>query len=188
MLVLNVDTLLDYTAWERERWLNLFRAHKDSALSVNLGPHGDGRFEVVGHIVRHVFSAEKRYVDRICGRSLTDTSAIPHLDVDALFRFGRKSREELRKLIATFPDERWSEPLVMEMMGTKIHASPRDIIHHVLLHEIRHWAQIATILRLNGYSVGWHDFLFYATATPEAQSSSSVDSFDSAGDRGSDTH
>ena len=76
MLMLNVDTLLDYTAWERERWLNLFRSHKDSALSVNLAPHGDARFQVVGHIVRHVFSAEKRYVDRISSRSLTDTSTL----------------------------------------------------------------------------------------------------------------
>jgi uncharacterized damage-inducible protein DinB len=28
------------------------------------------------------------------------------------------------------------------------------------MHEIRHWAQIATLLRINGYPVDMHDFLF----------------------------
>jgi hypothetical protein len=27
------------------------------------------------------------------------------------------------------------------------------------MHEIRHWAQIATLMRLNGHPVEWHDFL-----------------------------
>ena len=31
---------------------------------------------------------------------------------------------------------------------------------HVLMHEIRHWAQIATLLRLNGVAGEFHDFLF----------------------------
>jgi hypothetical protein len=30
----------------------------------------------------------------------------------------------------------------------------------VLLHEIRHWAQIATLLRHNGIKGDLHDFLF----------------------------
>jgi uncharacterized damage-inducible protein DinB len=34
------------------------------------------------------------------------------------------------------------------------------IIVHVLVHEIRHWAQIATLLRLNGVTGEFHDFLF----------------------------
>ena len=31
---------------------------------------------------------------------------------------------------------------------------------HILMHEIRHWAQIATVLRLNGLTDEFHDFLF----------------------------
>jgi len=31
---------------------------------------------------------------------------------------------------------------------------------HVLLHEIRHWAQIATLLRMTGVTDGFHDILF----------------------------
>jgi hypothetical protein len=31
---------------------------------------------------------------------------------------------------------------------------------HTLIHEIRHWAQIATLSRLNGFDVEFRDFLF----------------------------
>jgi uncharacterized damage-inducible protein DinB len=38
-------------------------------------------------------------------------------------------------------------------------ATPKKIVMHVLLNEIRHWAQIATLCRVNGLVVGFHDFL-----------------------------
>ncbi|PYV21615.1 MAG: hypothetical protein DMG27_20285 [Acidobacteria bacterium] len=39
-------------------------------------------------------------------------------------------------------------------------ATPRKIVIHILLHEIRHWAQIATLLRVSGLTGEFHDFLF----------------------------
>jgi hypothetical protein len=39
-------------------------------------------------------------------------------------------------------------------------ATPRTIIIHVRTHEIRHWAQIVTVLRLNGSKGDFHDFIF----------------------------
>jgi uncharacterized damage-inducible protein DinB len=41
-----------------------------------------------------------------------------------------------------------------------LQATPRKIVAHILIHEIRHWAQIATLLRLNGIVPEFHDFLF----------------------------
>jgi uncharacterized damage-inducible protein DinB len=38
--------------------------------------------------------------------------------------------------------------------------TPRKIVVHILLHEMRHWAQIATLLRMNGFAGEMHDFLF----------------------------
>jgi uncharacterized damage-inducible protein DinB len=38
--------------------------------------------------------------------------------------------------------------------------TPRKIIIHTLLHEVRHWAQISTLLRQNGFKIEFHDFLF----------------------------
>src|SRR5439155_21550822 len=73
---LNLSDLLDYTDWERQKWQAWFLQHGADVLKITAGPHGDGRFGAVGDLVRHIFSAEKRYVERLSGRSLTDTASI----------------------------------------------------------------------------------------------------------------
>ena len=73
MLVhLSLSDLLDYTDWERQKWHAWFLQHGADVLKISAGPHGDGRFGAVGELVRHIFSAEKRYVERLSDRSLTD--------------------------------------------------------------------------------------------------------------------
>jgi hypothetical protein len=43
---------------------------------------------MTGDLVRHIFSAEKRYVERLSDRPLTDTASIPNDNLEALFGFG----------------------------------------------------------------------------------------------------
>src|SRR2546426_136865 len=92
---LSLNDLLNYTEWERQRWRAWFGKHGNPPLRISAGPHGDGRFESIGHLVRHIFSAEKRYVERLSDRPLTDPAAIPVDDIDALFQFGQQSRSAL---------------------------------------------------------------------------------------------
>jgi uncharacterized damage-inducible protein DinB len=155
---LDLTVLLDYTDWERGTWRAWF-GHYPHALTIDTGLHGDGRFEALGHVVRHIFSAEQRYVERLAGRPLSDTSTIP-VDVDALFQFGRQSREALRQFIAAFPSGEWDDQREFTLLNNRIRATPRKVVIHVLMHEIRHWAQIATAARLQGLKVEPHDFLF----------------------------
>src|SRR5213082_1533646 len=69
--------LLDYTDWERAQWHAWFREQGPAALAVDLGPNSNGRVNTIGELVRHIFSAEKRYVDRVVGAPLTDPAAVP---------------------------------------------------------------------------------------------------------------
>ncbi|HLQ36913.1 MAG TPA: DinB family protein, partial [Planctomycetota bacterium] len=107
----------------------------------------------------HVFAAEKRYVERLSGRPLTEQAAVP-IAFAALFQFGRQSRKELREFVVAFPAGQWDTPAEHTILTHTLRLTPRKIIVHVLLHEIRHWAQIATVLRLGGEKVEMHDFLF----------------------------
>jgi uncharacterized damage-inducible protein DinB len=66
----------------------------------------------------------------------------------------------LNQFIAAFPAARWDEVIELKLMNTTLHVTPRKIVVHVLMHEIRHWPQIATILRLNGIVAEFRDFLF----------------------------
>ncbi|HEX7286934.1 MAG TPA: DinB family protein [Candidatus Angelobacter sp.] len=156
----NLGELIEYTDWDRGKWYDLFHQQGNSVLTISVGPHGDGRFQTAGDVVRHIFSAEKRYVERLSNRPLTDTSSVSNSNVDALFLFGRQSREDLKEFVKTFPARHWDAPVEFSLMNSSLKATPRKIVVHTLLHEIRHWAQIGTLLRLNGLKVEFRDILF----------------------------
>jgi uncharacterized damage-inducible protein DinB len=158
--VLTYDHLLEYTDWQRESWHAWFTDQGAGALAVSIGPHGDGRLNTVGEVVRHIFSAETRYVERMRDLPLTEAAALPSADdIEALFAFGRKSRAALRSFISTLPADQLDVSRELTIVDHTRRLTPRKILVHVVLHEIRHWAQIATLLRLQGMKVDPHDFL-----------------------------
>ena len=157
---LSMDSLIEYTGWEREKWHAFLRQHGAEALRISAGPNSGSRFMSVGDLIKHIFSAEKRYIERLSDRPLTDTAVIPPYDVEALFELSAQSRKDLRQFIATFPKQRWDTPEEQKLGNSVLTVTPRKIIAHILLHEIRHWAQIATLLRMQGLTDGFHDFLF----------------------------
>lgn len=99
-------------------------------------------------------------MDRLSNRPLTDPASIPNDHTEALFQYGRQSRKDLKEFIEAFPAEDWDVPQDFNILNNFLRATPRKIIVHVLMHEIRHWAQIATLLRVSGLVEGFHDFLF----------------------------
>ena len=155
----SLNDLLDYTEWDRAQWHRWFREQDASVLTLGLGANNDGRIKNIGELVRHIFSAEKRYVERCRGVPLTDTSTVPSNDVEALFRFGAETRRALRDLLETFPAHRWDVPQEMQMGKHSLQVTPRKMIVQSITHELRHWAQIATLVRLDGRKSGVHDFL-----------------------------
>jgi uncharacterized damage-inducible protein DinB len=159
MLNFSVNHLIEYTDWERQRWHEWLCQHGDDALKMSAGPNGDGRFKTMGDLIGHIFSAEKFYVERLSGRALTNLPSIPNDSIEALFQFGARSRKDLNTLLESFPEGQWEVPNEHKIRIYSITATPRKIVMHVLFHEIRHWAQIATLFRLNGLTVDAHDFL-----------------------------
>jgi uncharacterized damage-inducible protein DinB len=154
-----IEYLLEYTEWDREQWEGWFRKEGPDAFAVSFGANADGRINNVGELVRHIFSAEQRYVERILGVPISDTSTVPPHDVDALFAFGRGSRQRLRTLLEEFPAERWDDSQEVQIGASKLTITPKTMVVQSVTHEIRHWAQVATLLRLAGYKSGLHDFL-----------------------------
>jgi uncharacterized damage-inducible protein DinB len=157
--MLDYDHLLDYTEWQRQRWHEWFASEGPDALSGSTGPHGDGRLNTIGEIVRHIFSAEKLYVERLNDQPLTNTAVLPADDVEVLFAFGRDSRAALRGFVSSLPAEQLDVSRDLLIGDTIRRLTPRKILAHIVLHEIRHWAQVATLLRLQGKRVDFHDFL-----------------------------
>jgi uncharacterized damage-inducible protein DinB len=166
----DLSELMEYTEWQRSKWYETLQQHGDSVLAIGAGEHGDGRFQTVGDLVKHIFSAEKRYVDRLSNRPLTDPAVIPDNSIEGLFEFGALSRRDLKKFVEEFPAGDWDVPQELNPANNVLRVTPRKIIVHVLMHEVRHWAQIGTILRLNGVKGEFHDFLFSPALGGESRS------------------
>ena len=150
--------LLDYTAGETARWHAWFRGQPASVLAL---PALTGREATVGALVRHIFLVERRYVDRLVGDPPTAYETVPTDDVEALFAAGRDARERLERWLATATPEAFAARLEFQTItaGT-LSASARKIVGHTLLHGVRHWAQLATLLRQQGHATDWmHDLL-----------------------------
>jgi uncharacterized damage-inducible protein DinB len=154
------DDLLDYTDWQRGQWLEWLHRNDPLALEISAGPGGDGRFETVRDLIKHVFSAEKRYIDRLSNLPITDPATIPSADVDQLFAFGKQSRIGFRDYLRTIAPDQADITIELMLLNKPVSVTPRKVLNHVLLHEIRHWAQIATLLRLNGFKMDSQDFIF----------------------------
>jgi uncharacterized damage-inducible protein DinB len=158
-IAFTLDDLLAYSEWERDEWHQWFRNNGPAALAVDLGPHNTGRIQDVGELVRHIFSAEKRYVERCLQSPLTDTSTIAADDVEALFAFGVETRRALRELLASFPDSEWDASREMSFGTHSRLVTCRKMILQAVTHELRHWAHVAAFLRQAGYKPGFHDLI-----------------------------
>jgi uncharacterized damage-inducible protein DinB len=154
-----IDDLLAYSDWERAQWHEWLREQGTGALTVDLGPNNTGRTHTVGELVRHIFSAERRYVERCLQVPLTDTSAIAADDVEALFAFGVESRRAFRELLSSFPDTEWEAPREMSFGTHSRTVTSRKMILQAVTHELRHWAQVATFLRQAAHTPGFHDLI-----------------------------
>ena len=158
MLGLSFDDLLEYTDWQRGKWRAFFRANEE-ALSLGIGDHGDGRFTTVGGVVKHIFGAELRYVQRLEGEPLSDLATLPSDQVEALFNQGVETRRRLKLLLTTMAADQWEMPRQFTVLSYHVTATPKKIVAHTLMHEVRHWAQLATVCRMCGHAADAQDLL-----------------------------
>ena len=159
-LALDVRDLVAYTTWQRAIWRAWFAQVGPAPLRVSTGAHGDGRFTTIGGLIRHIFSSELRYSERIAGVPLTDTSTVAIDDPTALFLLAAVGRSSFMGIIENLPAAEWTEPFEFPLLNSTVRSTPRKVVLHVLTHEIRHWAQVATLLRLQGWVAERQDLLF----------------------------
>jgi len=167
---LSIDELLDYTDEERAKWDTWFGSQGNDALKLEVPMEAHPN---LGALILHCFWAEMFYARWMQGDVLTPERVKEMLDgfptgeADKVFAFGRSCREELRKALGLFAEEDWSKPHSVNGPGFQIEGSARKLIGHILVHEIRHWAQVALTARQHGLAPpGEHDLLFSTSFGP----------------------
>ena len=160
---LSLDELLRWERAELDGWARFFDAHPHAlGLPFAPGPGGDPRMATVLGAVHHVVAVERRYADRLEGSPVTAYEAIPAAPAAALFDAGREANARLARWLAGASEADLRRPIEFQTISAgTLRASARKIAAHALLHGVRTWAQIATVVRLGGTPTGGrHDFLF----------------------------
>ncbi|MGI8402498.1 MAG: DinB family protein [Gemmatimonadaceae bacterium] len=154
------DTLLELTSTEHHRWHQWFLENPE-AWAV---PFATGRMATIGQVVLHVFGVEQRYTQRLVGQEATRWEDFSQTSIEDVFELGDNARAQLVQFLTTAPESELDRVLTFETLtaGT-VTASKHKIASNIFLHDIRHWGQIATVLRQHGYADQWpHDMLLSA--------------------------
>lgn len=156
-LTIAYDELLRYTNGERDKWRSWFGLNP-RAMEAPLQP--GGRFPTVGKLIDHIFLVERRHLQRLTGDRLSQETGLSGSNASPLFDYGASVRRELEHLARTL-DDTADEIRQIEIRDRKWPTSVRKLLFHILIHETRHWAQIALAVRLAGFEPpGDHDLFF----------------------------
>ena len=159
---LDFETFARYTDEERAKWREWFASHPD-ALDVEVQP--GGRYRTVGALIDHIFLVERRHVQRLTGEPPDTTTGLSGRHAPPLFDYGASVRRGLLQFVSELDDEAADRPFAVTVQsGGHFDISPRKLLFHCLLHETRHWAQVALALRRAGVEPPGNHDLFYSTA------------------------
>ena len=154
---LSYAKLLELTSTEQHRWHDWF-VERPEAWAV---PFATGRMATVGGLVAHIFVVELRYAQRLLDQEVTPWEEFWQISIEEVFELGDHARSQLVQFLTSAPESELDRVLTFQTLtaGT-VTASKHKIASNVFLHGIRHWGQIATVLRQNGFADQWaHDML-----------------------------
>ena len=115
----------------------------------------------VRDFLKHIFAVELRHSQRLTDKNVTAYDAITTASLDDLFAFHTQAVANLRQFLSQAGDTIDESIELQTVSAGTLHASRRKLFAHVLLHSLRHWAQMTTILRQQGWKTDWpKDFLF----------------------------
>lgn len=161
MLNLAYDELLRYTADERNKWRRFLIDHPE-AIAVPVQPSGN--LPTVGKLIDHIFLVERRHLQRLRNEPLSNGTGLTAKNAAPLFDYGASVRRELEQFVESLDEEVANQVRTFEVRDRQWPMTPRKLLFHILVHEVRHWAQIALAVRLAGLEPpGDHD-LFYSSA------------------------
>jgi len=154
---ISVEELLRYTEEERTKWEKWFRENGEELLSM---PIAGDRERTIGALILHLFGPELRYIQRLRNEPMSEYRGRPSARLDEVFGFGMESRKAMLEFVEQAAPADWNRMIDITLGGRTFHVSVRKLILTAQLHEIRHWAQIARLMRERGFAPpGDHDLL-----------------------------
>jgi uncharacterized damage-inducible protein DinB len=158
-------TIEELLAWSHESatfWNALFDANP-ALLQL---PCGIDDAPNVQGLVRHIWMAELRWAQRVAGLPIVPIEDLPTGPLEALLSLHEKAANIFRTLLDD-PTQDWDGTLKLEYDWVPAHAriaSRRKMAAHALFHSQRHWAQLATLVRVAGFPSDFLGDLIFSQA------------------------
>jgi uncharacterized damage-inducible protein DinB len=160
-LGITLDQLLDYSDHERRKWRE-WVAVDPARLDVVM--QAGGRFPTVGALLDHVFLVERRHLARLEGGTPPDATGVLPGDWQRLFDYADLVRADFRKYASDVDNAVGDQVIAFNAVGLgPVSMTRRRLLTHVVLHEVRHLAQVALAARMAGIAPpGEHDLFYFA--------------------------
>lgn len=148
--VLTAQEVLNWNEATSDHWHKFLAEHTD-ILAI---PCDIANTKTVAELLQHIVAVELRYAERIARIPETPYDQVPFDSVEAIYATHDRAIATLKQSFATDIDWDQTIEFTTRSYGT-LRASLKTIYFHALLHGIRHYAQLGTLVRQHGYKPTW---------------------------------
>jgi len=158
-LSIPVENLITWNETTTRHWREFFHTHPMQLLL----PCDIRNGKTIADTLQHIVAVELRYAQRLAGLPESPYEEIPKRSIDTLLTAHTLAFDLIRNLLSDATYD-WSVELTFDTLTLgRLRASRETILLHLTLHSIRHYAQLATLVRQEGFKTNWPmDYLFVA--------------------------
>jgi uncharacterized damage-inducible protein DinB len=145
-LTLSAEEMLAWNERTAQTWRRLAEEHPE-VLALDCDIYG---VKTVGQLLQHIVAVETRYAQRLASTTETPYDAIPCGSAAEIFDAHEAAMQGLRAELTKGGD--WDAKFEFQTLTMgRARASRKTVFFHALLHSIRHYAQLATLVRQHGF-------------------------------------
>jgi uncharacterized damage-inducible protein DinB len=148
--VLTADDLLAWLEKTSTGWCKLLTSHPE-LLTTPCDITG-GR--TVAQLLQHIVAVELRFAQRLADQPISEYDDIPFDSIESIYATHDRAISILQQLLDTGVDWDVSIEFSTRTMGSA-RSKRKTILFHSTLHSIRHYAQLATLVRQHGVKPDW---------------------------------
>jgi uncharacterized damage-inducible protein DinB len=147
---LTAEELIAWNDKTAHNWLKLINEHPE-ILAIECDVYG---VKTVGQLLQHIVAVETRYAQRLAGLEETSYDAIPYDTAAHIFAAHDAAIAAYRAELAKGGD--WDKKFEFQTLTMgRARSTRKTVLFHALLHGIRHYAQLATLVRQHGFKPAW---------------------------------
>jgi uncharacterized damage-inducible protein DinB len=149
-MTLTADEVMAWNEKTTEGWRRLLTKHPE-VLTFECDIAGT---KTAGQLLQHIVAVELRYAERLADAPVSDYAAIPYDTVDVIFATHERASAMFRDLLAKNIDWDAKIEFTTRTIGPA-RSKRKTMFFHAILHSIRHYAQLATLVRQHGIKPDW---------------------------------